>query len=1020
MSIKEFQYVNFFTTCKALLGVIGFEGGLRQFNPAWETELHYSNKELSDILFLDLIHPEDKSITKGCIDKLITGADFATFKNRVLQKSGYYRTYHWHITACLKEFSFYAIGIETTGEVSQKNTTIPTVIPPTNTNTNAEHQYASLFDIAPLLIIHKDKENNVIRANQQAARFWKTTTEKLAGVSMDTLMPEDVDHHHADDLDIIVSGQAKRGILQETQNGTLQIDKFPYRNANGNVEGVVWFATDVTERLKVEQALRENQSLLSAIFEVAEVGIGLTDKNGRFVRVNPAYCEMFGYHAHELLGQSVLTVFPSELHKEVYKLYQDAVSGEQFLAHDEWEGQHKEGHLFDIEITVSRLAQYNKPFVVTLTSDITQRKQMVKSLQNSEAHLRMIIENLPIMVDAIDDKYQFVLWNRECEQVTGYSAAEMLHNPQALANIYPDAEDRQKLLNALHNVMQTNPGYRRREWHMTCKDGTQKLIAWSINSNIKIPGFAVWGIGEDVTEREKALSQLKASEESLRQSEAHLKFVIENLPIMVNAVNAENCFVLWNRECERITGYNAVEMLNNPNALALLYPDADYRQKMLQHFQSIVSNDPGIYYSEWKIICRDGTEKTVVWAINSQIKIPGFAVWCIGEDVSEREEALRILKTSEERLKQSEAHLKFVIEHLPTMVDALDIDGKFLLWNQECERVTGYSAKEMIGNPRALEKLYPDPAYRQKMLDAVQRVATDNPGYRRGEWIVRCKDGMDKTIIWAVNSNIKIPGFPVWGTGEDVTERQKVLKQLADNEGRLRSLVENMPVMLMAFDEKGQIVLWNRQCEQITGFVANDIVGNPSALAMLYPQPEYRGYRTKPLQYIAPYWQNDITCKDGKLKTIAWKDVSNQFPMTGWAKWITGEDVTMRKKIEQSMGINDGLLIAALNSVDSAICATNSLEKIVYINQSFCDLFGYSSEELLKMSIKQIMPADTRGSFVARHYFSFYTGAHGSFYEEIHHALHRDGHIFKVKLNAHRVKQEKEVHVLWIVTYLDG
>ncbi|ALG66787.1 PAS domain-containing protein [Beggiatoa leptomitoformis] len=1015
MPNKEFHHANFFTTCKTLLCVIGFDGGLRQFNLAWETELHYSTKELSEFLYLDLIHPEDKSITKNYIDKLITGAESAVFTNRILQKSGYYRAYLWHITACLKEFSFYAVGIETTEEVARQE-----IAQPMSATNTIDNQYASLFDVAPLLIVHKDKENRIIRANQQAARFWKTTTDKLSGISMDTLMPEDVDHHHADDLDIVVSGQAKRGILQETLNGTLQIDKFPYRNANGNIDGVVWFAVDITERLKVEQALRENQSLLTAIFEVAEIGIGLTDKNGRFVRVNPAYCEMFGYHPNELLGQSLLAVFPNSLHKEVQKLYQDAVSGSQFLAHDEWEGRHKDGHHFDMEITVSRLTQYNKPFVVTLTSDITQRKQMVRSLQNSEAHLRMIVENLPIMVDAMDEKYNFVLWNRECERITGYTANEMLHNPQALEKIYPNVDDRQKLVEALSNVLHTNPGYRRREWQMTCKDGTQKIIAWSINSKIKIPGFAVWGIGEDVTEREKALQQLQRSEESLRESEAHLKFVIENLPIMVNAVNAENQFVLWNRECERITGYSAAEIIGNPDALTLLYPDADYRQKMLAHFQFILEQNPGIHYSEWTVVCHDGIQKTISWAVNSKIKIPGFAVWSIGEDVSEREEALHILKTSEERLKQSEVHLKFVIEHLPTMVDALDTKGNFLLWNQECEQVTGYSAKEMIGNARGLEKLYPDPQYRQKMLDAVQRVAKEDPGYRRGEWVVRCKDGSDKNIVWSVNSKIKIPGFPVWGTGEDVTERQKILKQLADNESRLRSLVENIPIMLMAFDEKGQIVLWNRQCEQVTGFPAEDIVGNPSALAMLYPQPEYRSYRTKPLQYISPYWQNDMTCKDSKLKTIAWKDVSNQFPMSGWAKWITGEDVTFRKKIEQSMGINDGLLIAALNSIDSAVCATNSLEKIVYVNQGFCDLFGYTTEELLKMSIKQIMPSDSRGSFVARHYFSFYTGAHGSFYEETHHAFHHDGHIFKVKLNAHRVKQEKEVHILWIVNYLDG
>ena len=45
---------------------------------------------------------------------------------------------------------------------------------------------------------------------------------------------------------------------------------------------------------------------------------------------------------------------------------------------------------------------------------------------------------------------------------------------------------------------------------------------------------------------------------------------------------------------------------------------------------------------------------------------------------------------------------------MPVMVDALDYNGDFVLWNRECEIVTGYTAEEIIGNPNALQLLYPD------------------------------------------------------------------------------------------------------------------------------------------------------------------------------------------------------------------------------------------------------------------------------------------------------------------------
>ena len=52
---------------------------------------------------------------------------------------------------------------------------------------------------------------------------------------------------------------------------------------------------------------------------------------------------------------------------------------------------------------------------------------------------------------------------------------------------------------------------------------------------------------------------------------------------------------------------------------------------------------------------------------------------------------------------------------MPVMVDALDYNGDFVLWNRECEIVTGYTAEEVIGNPDALQLLYPDHNYRHEI-----------------------------------------------------------------------------------------------------------------------------------------------------------------------------------------------------------------------------------------------------------------------------------------------------------------
>ncbi len=53
-------------------------------------------------------------------------------------------------------------------------------------------------------------------------------------------------------------------------------------------------------------------------------------------------------------------------------------------------------------------------------------------------------------------------------------------------------------------------------------------------------------------------------------------------------------------------------------------------------------------------------------------------------------------------LAKEKEQLYTILQNMPVMVDALDLDGEFILWNRECKSVTGYTAEEMIGNQKLL------------------------------------------------------------------------------------------------------------------------------------------------------------------------------------------------------------------------------------------------------------------------------------------------------------------------------
>jgi PAS domain S-box-containing protein len=156
----------------------------------------------------------------------------------------------------------------------------------------------------------------------------------------------------------------------------------------------------------------------------------------------------------------------------------------------------------------------------------------------------------------------------------------------------------------------------------------------------------------------------------------------------------------------------------------------------------------------------------------------GLAGVVTGRSVSDNLGEIERRTGAEGAVRESEARLRAIIEHMPVMIDAFDSGANIVAWNRECERVTGYSTAEIIGNPEALQLLYPSDADRNSVVTA--RVHRDED-YRDWECTVTCKDGAKKTIAWSnVSGSFPVPGWRAWGIGVDVTDWRAAEDQLRE------------------------------------------------------------------------------------------------------------------------------------------------------------------------------------------------------------------------------------------------
>lgn len=231
---------------------------------------------------------------------------------------------------------------------------------------NQQIEQQVLLDLIPAMVWYKDPQNRIIRANRRAAESINKTVREIEGTSTYDLYPEEAEKYHQDDLAVIASGKPKLGIVElyETSPGDkhwVQTDKVPYRDAQGNVVGVLVFAQDITERLQAEAALQESEHQYRLLMEEASDAIVAVDMDGYFRLVNAKACELFGYAREELLRLHVqATYIPEE--KDMAQQYLEQIRAGKALCVKRLL-QRKDGSVISVEIRGRKMSD-NRYFAI--------------------------------------------------------------------------------------------------------------------------------------------------------------------------------------------------------------------------------------------------------------------------------------------------------------------------------------------------------------------------------------------------------------------------------------------------------------------------------------------------------------------------------------------------------------------------------------------------------------------------------------------------------------------------------
>ena len=414
-----------------------------------------------------------------------------------------------------------------------------------------ELQEKAILDNIPDMAWLKDEESRIIKVNEAFARSAGTTAENLTGKTDFDIWPKDLAaRYRADDKEVLNTGRRKQveEPLVDRNDRLIWVEtiRTPIYNLRGQVIGTTGIARDITERKKVEEALRESENRYRAITETALDAIITIDQESTIILTNAAVETIFGYTSSELFGRSLTMLMPDPLkkaHRDAITRY--VATGRRHLPWGaiELPGRHKDGRQIPLEMSYGEFTRNGKHFFTGIVRDISKHKEIENALRESERRRQLIMDAVPAMISYVgrDLRYQFV--NHQYEEWFGRPAFEIIgkHVTDLLGeDRYHEIEEFTKTAFAGEKVSYERSLMRENRKHYLHIDYVPHL-----GINREVLGF--FTLITDITDRKKI-------EQRLQNANERLSTVLNSITEAYYVFDSEWRLIEINKEAEKILG----------------------------------------------------------------------------------------------------------------------------------------------------------------------------------------------------------------------------------------------------------------------------------------------------------------------------------------------------------------------------------------------------------------------------------------------------------------------------------
>jgi PAS domain S-box-containing protein len=680
---------------------------------------------------------------------------------------------------------------------------------------------------------------------------------------------------------------------------------------------------DVTERKKVEEALRENETIFSSFLEHSPVYVFFKDKHIRSLRLSKNYEQMLGLPISAALGKTMDELFPSDLAKSMVDDDLRILNeGQRVDVVEELNGRVYETTKFPIFLD-------GKPFILAgFTLDITERVRSEYELRSSLERNRAIIAALPDLLFQIDSNNTFL----DCiandpdrlllppEQVIGRKVDEIL--PPHVATLAAE------------------------KIRATLQTGEMQVFDYSLDAKGQTLFFegrmsplnatSVLVLVRDITESRRAI-------EAIEQSEKRFRTLLENSADALTLLDADGLIVYEGPTVERITGYAPVERIGL-SSFTNIYPDdlPLVRKTLMGVLAAPGSSANAVFRS----VRKDGSIWWTEGTATNLVHDPHVRAIVINyRDITDRKQA-------EEQLRESETRYRALIEHANDAIFVENSEDQIVDVNRQACQMLGYTREELL-QLRVANLIAPEIGRRNRAIEHEFAQYGNKPF----ESVDIRKDGARVPVEV---TNTILPNGLALSIVRDITDRKRVEEALRESENRFRILFEHAGVGVARIDSNtGSFIQINQKYCDIVGFTRREME------ALDFQTITHPEDLQKDLDLMNQLKKGEISeftlekrylCKDGSpvwvllIVSPLWKP--GEAPS---AHIAVVHDITERKRAESDLSNSEKRFRVLFENAGVGVAqGDTNTGRFLKINQKYCDIVGYTHQEMENLEFASI------------------------------------------------------------------